>query len=266
MDSRAELLGFVGRGVAGAERACSFARGGRVLAPVDHTSAHVVIFAVGDAELAAAVQSLVDATAPRSCSLWLHTSGRHDLTVFDAVAAAGGRRGSLHPVAPFPDAGAGYDAMLDQPAVLQGDPRALRLLGRLAEWLAMRPIVAGAGSRALYHAACALAANGLVALRELADSSMRAAGGFAPDDARELSAALMRNSLAATDRFGPAAALSGPVLRGDAATVAAHLQALATDQPGALPGYRALMAVALELAQQRGLAPEAAARIAELLD
>ena len=50
---------------------------------------------------------------------------------------------------------------------------------------------------------------------------------------------------------GPVAALTGPLSRGDAATIAAHLEALARDAPEALPVYRALGLATLDLVAAR---------------
>ena len=64
---------------------------------------------------------------------------------------------------------------------------------------------------------------------------------------------------------GAAAALSGPVRRGDAATVRVHLDALAQRAPGAVATYRALMLQALVLADAQGLAADRAAAVAAVL-
>ena len=62
--------------------------------------------------------------------------------------------------------------------------------------LAMVPVESAGTGRALYHAGCALAANGLVALRSLVDELLQGAGALAPDDARLVATALMRSALA----------------------------------------------------------------------
>ncbi|MCA8952835.1 MAG: DUF2520 domain-containing protein, partial [Planctomycetes bacterium] len=219
-----ELLGFIGRDPARAARAVEFAGAGAVLPAAAHGTAHAVLFAVGDGQLEDAVAGLLAAAPARSCSLWLHTSGSRGLDVFAAAAAQGARRGGLHPVAPFADVESGYRLMAGQPAVLIGDANALRLLTRLAAALELDPIVAAEGRRALYHAGCALAANGVVALRALVDDVLRAAGGLAERDAERLATALMQTALASAAERGPRDALSGPVLRGDTATVRAHVE------------------------------------------
>ncbi|MCA8977336.1 MAG: DUF2520 domain-containing protein, partial [Planctomycetes bacterium] len=120
-------------------------------------------------------------------------------------------------------------------------------------------------NRALYHAACALAANGLVVLRGLVDDTFAAAGGLRAGDARVLADALMQVAVASTGEHGATAALSGPVRRGDATTVRRHLQAIGAEVPHAVGAYRALMFGALRLARAAGLSTAAAATVASVL-
>jgi predicted short-subunit dehydrogenase-like oxidoreductase (DUF2520 family) len=256
-----ELLGFVGRRPAGAAAAVKFAGGGRVLQVDELATAHAVVFAVGDAELRDAVLATATAVPPRRCSLWLHTSGRHGLDVLDPAAERGARRGALHPVAPFADAEAGFVAMAGCPAVLACDARGERLLRQLARRLGMVPVNSRGGDRTLYHAACALAANGLVVLRGHVDAVFRAAGGLSAADARLVADALMTAAVRTSSELGPAPALSGPVLRGDVVTVEAHLAAIAGSAPQAEAVYRALMLGAVDLAVARGLGAAAAAAL-----
>lgn len=261
------LLGFVGRTRASAERAIAFAGGGDVLALADLARAHVVAFAVGDPELPLAVAEAVAAREPRSCSLWLHTSARHGLEVFAPLERRGVRIGSLHPVAPFADAERGYASLRGKPALLVADPRGKRLLRGLCERLPMQPVWArSGGDRAAYHAACALAANGLTALRADVDLAFRGSGVVDDADADRIADALMTAALDGCRAHGAERALSGPVLRGDAETVTAHRRALARGAPVTEATYRELMRSALRLAVARGLPPDRVAAVLRALD
>lgn len=240
------VLGFVGRSTEHTEAAIAFCGTGRSLSWRDLAAAHVVLFAVGDPELRPAVEAAAAHAAPRACSLWLHTSGRHGLEVF-AAAGSGIRRGALHPVVPIADAASGACAMAGALALIEGDARSERLLRRLCRLLGMVPMFGGGVDRVLYHAACAMASNGLTALRAAVDRVFAAAGGLTVPQQRLLADALMAAALRASSQVGPANALSGPVRRGDVATVVAHLAALQAGVPQASALYRAVMAQALEL-------------------
>lgn len=269
----AHVLGYLGRDRARAAAAVAalaerVAGRPRVPAPVvleaaSLATAHVVLFAVGDPDLERAVVAAADAGGARRCSLWLHTSGRHGLDVFAPIAAAHGVRvGALHPVLPFP-AGALPPALDGAPAVLLGESRARRLLRRLVELLGMQPWFADQQDRARYHAACALAANGTTALLALVEALLDEAGGLPPAAGRQLAASLAAAAVHACRDGGPRAALSGPVRRGDAVTVAVHLNALGDGI--AADVYRALMQQALQLAREGGLDDDGCARVAAAL-
>ena len=122
--------------------------------------------------------------------------------------------------------------------------------GRLVEQLLpLRRVHGGAeDGRAAYHAGAALVASGLVSLLDAAIAAWAAAG--VPErEARAALVALMRSAIAGAEARGTVAALTGPVVRGDAEVVQAHVRALPAD---VLPIYLAL--------QQRVLA-HAAARL-----
>lgn len=229
----------------------------------DLALAHVVVFAVSDDELREAVRA-ASAVGGRRCSLWLHTSGRHDLEVFDEVRQLGVRTGSLHPLLPF-SASLAEHAMQGAPALLLAEPRSMRLLRRLCDMLELQPIECAGHDRVLYHVACALAANGVTALFALASELLQAAGGVAKHDGDRIVAALMQAAVLGSKQHGAAAALSGPVRRGDAATVSAHLVKLRAQAPTALPAYLALMQRALELAREQGLPVDSSERVAAVL-
>ncbi len=260
------LLGYLGRSRASAERACAFAGAGQPLSFADLGSAHVIVFAVSDPELEAAVRNAVLAVPPRPCSLWIHTSARFGLEALLPLAGKGVRLGALHPLMPFADAASAEAQLNGKPATLIADPRARHLLLVLCERLGLVPVWAQpGGERALYHAACALAANGLTALRSLVDTAFAASQCLDPSDAARVADSLMRAALDACAGRGPTAALSGPVARGDAETLRLHRRSLLVAAPELDPAYRALMSACVPLAQQRGLSPVATALVREAL-
>jgi hypothetical protein len=190
--------------------------------------------------------------------LWIHTSARFDLAVFEPLATKGVRIGALHPIAPFPDAESGASSLLGKPALLIADPRARRLLATLVDRLGMRAMwCQPGGDPLLYHAACALAANGLTALRAAVDAAFAHSNRFSAEDAGVAADALMRAALDACLALGPQNALSGPVLRGDAETLRLHRKALRLEDPAIDAVYAAVMTAAIPLARARGLGGDA---------
>jgi len=91
--------------------------------------------------------------------------------------------------------------------------------------------------RAAYHAAASIASNFLITLEESASALLADAG--AGEEARELLAPLVLRTAANWADHG-AAALTGPIARGDEETVERHLAALAETAPELIDLYRAL--------------------------
>ena len=94
----------------------------------------------------------------------------------------------------------------------------------------MRPFELDDDDRAAYHAAASIASNFLVTL-EAAAEEVAAAAGLEPAEARALLAPLVRTTVENWVELGPERALTGPVARGDDATVAAQRAAVAEPRP-----------------------------------
>jgi predicted short-subunit dehydrogenase-like oxidoreductase (DUF2520 family) len=163
-----------------------------------------------------------------------HVSGASTLDVLAAAGDKGTSTFSLHPLQTFAD---GETSVSGTPAAIAGsDDAALSFARSLAEAFGMRPFEVPEESRAAYHAAAAMASNLLIALEESAAELVERLG---VDGARELLAPLVMRTAANWAERG-AAALTGPIARGDRATVESHRAALAEHAPELLPVYDAL--------------------------
>ena len=106
-------------------------------------------------------------------------------------------------------------------------------------------------SAALYHAGAVAASNYLVTLLDFAARHLQALGA----DRRQALQALLplvRGTLANVERLGIPAALTGPIARGDAPTVAGHVAALRQRAPELLELYRLLARQTIPLAREQG--------------
>ena len=120
----------------------------------------------------------------------------------------------------------------------------------LAAALEMKPFEVPEAGRAAYHAAASMASNFLIALEESAAELLAAAG---VENPREVLAPLVLRSAANWADAG-AEALTGPIARGDRATVGLHLSALAERAPELAPLYEALAERTRALADREGSA------------
>jgi predicted short-subunit dehydrogenase-like oxidoreductase (DUF2520 family) len=198
--------------------------------------AELVIVATPDNAIAATAAAL--APGLRADALVVHLSGACSVAELDklAVARADVRLGSLHPLQTIPSVDAGVERLGGSWCAVDG-PNDVE---RLARSLGMLPFRVEASDRVRYHAAATIAANHVVATLGQAARLAESAG--VPWQAL---LPLVRASIENIDTLGPAGALTGPVARGDAETVARHLDALPESERDA---YRSGAREALRLA------------------
>jgi predicted short-subunit dehydrogenase-like oxidoreductase (DUF2520 family) len=198
-------------------------------------NADLVVVATPDAAIADTAAALAPGLRPGS--LVIHLSGACPLEELDKLHAARPdvELGSLHPLQSLPSIELGIARLPGCWCAVDGPPR----VERLAVSLGMRPFRLDASQRGRYHAAATIASNHLVALLGQAIRVADAAG--VPPEAL---LPLVRSTIDNVGALGSHDALTGPVARGDADTVARHLDAL---PPEELSTYRALAAEALRL-------------------
>src|SRR6267142_2105281 len=155
---------------------------------------------------------------------FVHTSGALEL---GALAPLRARHavGSFHPLRSFPEPGPPQAFRGIVIAVDANAPALLRTLNRLARNLGAKPRHVDDTRRALYHAAAVFASNYVVALMRVAVSLLEETG-WTEREAVQGLATLAEGAVANVRKQGPIAALTGPIRRGDAQTVARHLAAL----------------------------------------
>ena len=226
--------GRVGRSLAGAARSAGLSA---VIAAREDAldtcrGTEAALLCVPDAAISDAASRLAAAVPP--LRLVGHTSGATGLDALDPARDAGAATFSLHPLQTVPDASADFTGC---PAAISGcDAQALEFARALAQRLDMRPFEIPEEHRAAYHAAASMASNFLVTLEQSAAGLLEATG---VADGRELLAPLVLRSAANWADRG-AAALTGPIARGDEATVERHLAALRESAPELVPLYEAL--------------------------
>nr|WP_217277812.1 Rossmann-like and DUF2520 domain-containing protein [Corallococcus exiguus] len=240
------------RDAAGHER--TRALGLKPATPADLKKAHVCVLCVPDA----AVPSMADALSrelPRTVAL-VHTAGALPLS---ALGTQRGRAvGSFHPLCAVSSA---WDSLAGHTAAISTRSPALRaVLQRMAEDVGFAMFDVPEAHRAAYHAGAVLSAGGLVALADAAVGALGAAG-IEPEAALKALLPLMRSALRGIEARGLSGGLTGPIVRGDAGVVAAHLAALPSD---IAPLYAQLSRRALRLASER-LRPEPGAALEALL-
>lgn len=234
-----------------------------LLAPSDVVArSELVLLAVPDDALADLVSGLAATGAVRAGQLVVHPSGRYGVGVLDPLSRLGALPLALHPVMTFTGTqvdvvrlgGATFGVTAPEP--LRPVAEALVIeMGAEPEWIPEE-------GRALYHAAVAGAANHLVTLVAQSADLLGRCGVADPGRMMgPLLGAALDNALRSGD-----AALTGPVARGDAGTVAAHVAELAKVSPEALGAYVAMARLTADRALAAGLlSPDQAEPLLDVL-
>ena len=288
MDIRALSVGAIGAGRVGAVLAATLQSSGYRIAAVAGESAasrtrietllpgvrvdkptavakacDLLFLTVPDDALDNVVRMLVASKAIRAGQYVVHTSGMHGTTVLAPAAEIGAHVMAMHPALPF--TGTDLDLVRVRHCVFgvtcddAERPVAEALVGDLSgrvTWLAE-------SDRALYHAALAHGANHLVTLVSQAMDLLRLTGSEDPAAVlRPLLTAALDNAL----DFG-VAGLTGPIVRGDLKTVAAHVDTLALTSRPTLESYVVMARATANSAVADGrLEPRRAAALIEILN
>lgn len=211
--------------------------------------ADLVLLTVPDDTLPGLVAGLAETGAVRPGQLLVHTSGRYGTAVLDPALRAGALPLALHPAMTFTGTPVDVQRLVGcsfgvtAPGELRMAAEALVIeMGGEPEWIEE-------AARPLYHAALAIGANHLVTLVAQSRDLLRASGVAEPGRMLgPLLGAALDNALRSGD-----AALTGPVARGDAGTVTAHLDQLRVHAPEAVPSYVAMARATADRALANGM-------------
>jgi predicted short-subunit dehydrogenase-like oxidoreductase (DUF2520 family) len=227
--------------------------------------AEVSLIATPDDAIEPTCAEIVDAGGVTTGSIVAHLSGATSLDALSAAESAAATVLSLHPLQTLPDVPSAVQRLVGCPIAVTARTDTGRAVGELlAADVGGRPFALADEAKPLYHAAAVFASNYLVTITALARDVGVVAG---LDDPIALLAGLQATTLANLGEMGPERALTGPAVRGDAGTIARHLDALAASAPDAVPAYVALARATLEVAQRSGrLDAESRTGVEEVLD
>ncbi len=260
-----EIVAAAGESDASRARIADLLPGVPVLKPTAVARrADLLLLTVPDDMLANVVTMLAASGAIREGQYVVHTSGRHGLSVLAPARDLGAHTIAMHPAMTFTGTAVDLDRL---PGCVFGLTAATPADRAFAESLVAdlggKPMWVPEEMRTLYHAGLAHGANHLVTLVTEAMEILSSAGATDPAGTlRPLLTAALDNALLYGD-----AALTGPIVRGDAGTVQAHLEDIAANAPQTLSSYIAMARATLSRAVADGrLLPIRARKIAALLE
>jgi predicted short-subunit dehydrogenase-like oxidoreductase (DUF2520 family) len=217
--------------------------------------AEVVLICVPDRDVAAAAAELARAPFAWTGKIVLHTSGVHSSAVLAPLRRRGAATGSFHPAQSFARADTPPARFLSIGVAVEGAPRAAAAARTLARRLGAVPFTLKAADKPRYHAACAVASNLFIPLFDLACALLEETG-LPRRRAERVLLPLVEGTAANIRKAGRENALTGPISRGDAATIDLHLRTL-RGSAEAREIYLRLSRRALAIARERGLDPAA---------
>lgn len=195
----------------------------------------------------------------------LHFSGGAGLPVLNPLRGNGSSGGVLHPLQTITSREQGLTALRGICFALAGDSEAVAFARELVATLEGRALDIAAERLSTYHAGAVMASNALTACLDAAVSLLGQAG-VDRKTALEALEPLSRTALENAFRIGPEAALTGPVARGDIATIRAHLTNIGGQPSPATDLYKYIGTYLVDLARRRGGDPASLDTLAELFD
>ncbi len=288
-DTGSRRIGFIGAGALGSGLALALHRKGytvRAVSSLTRQSAEILAGSITGCNAVDSPQEVADTcdtvfiTTPDSVIelvaasvTWragqqvVHCCGASGKELLKGAADQGAETGAFHPFQTFagitgPDQA--VDRLTGVTFAISAGAGLADFLTALAKELGGRAVTVEDDNRALYHAAAILSCGYLVSLLQTALSTLEDSG-FTQEGALEAVLAISRSTLDNVELLGPAASVTGPLVRGDAGTVRKHLEALQQSNPPVAALYGALTEVSLPNARQRGMDAGGEAAIRETL-
>lgn len=215
----------------------SFGPRGRAGAPVRT----LVWLCVGDSDISKTAGAMAEHGSWKGATVF-HSSGALSSDELQPLRRAGVRVASVHPMMTFVRSAA--PSMEGVPFAMEGDAAGLAMARKVVRTLGGKSFVISKEDKSLYHALGAFVSPLVVAQMAAAERIGRTLG-LDPKQTRKIVAPILQQTVRNYIEYGPAAAFSGPIVRGDVETVRRNMTALKR-VPGAVEIYRALARVAVE--------------------
>jgi len=244
-----EIQDVLTRSITRARDAVRAMSAGRAVEALDEMrAAGVWLVATPDDAIAAACATLARSDKLRAGDIVFHVSGATSSAELGSARDRGAHVASVHPIKSFTDPGTAAQSFAGTYCGVEGDTRALHVLKPAFEQIGARLFEIAPEMKRIYHAGGVFACNYLSALVEAAALCHEKAGVPRAVSLKAIEP-MVRETVDAIFGQGPARALTGPVSRGDVATVGRQLEALAKWTDDLAPLYRQLGMLAVTLAE-----------------
>lgn len=226
--------------------------------------AKIVFITTPDREIAGVCEKI--APYIRKGTLLIHTSGALSSKTLDPAKISGAVCLSMHPCQSFSDISTAPQRLTGCYFSLEGDEQAVKKGKRLAKRMNCRSFTLRSSEKMIYHIACSVASNYVVVLIEKALSAFEKIG-VNSDKALKIIMPLLKGTVSNMEIFGVEDALTGPIERGDVATIEEEMGIIRSQIPELTSIYIALGKEAIRIAAKKGkLDPEAERELSKILE
>jgi len=247
-----EIQDVLTRSRQSAAKAVAFIGAGHAVGGLaDMRGSDVWMIATRDDAIRASCDTLAATDKITPDDIVFHVSGATPSSALQSAAARGALIASVHPIKTFPDAELAVQRFPGTFCGAEGHPDALRVLKPAFESIGATVFEIAAELKPVYHAGGVFSCNYLAALIEVALRAHEKAGIPRAASLKALEP-LVRETVDAIFDQGPARALTGPIARGDIATVKHQLAMVQDWDAGVGALYRGLGLVAVALAESDG--------------
>jgi predicted short-subunit dehydrogenase-like oxidoreductase (DUF2520 family) len=229
------------RTLAHAREAAAFIGAGRPSTKPE--GAALTLIAVPDGEIEGVARAL---RMPRG-GVAAHTCAAYGAEALRPLRPAG----ALHPLRSFADAGKAAASFEGTACAVDGDATAMKRLLPFVRAIGGTPLRVRAGRKPLYHAGAVFASNYLVTVLD-AGLQLFEEAGVKRAAALKALIKLAEGTLTNVQAVGIPEALTGPIERGDAATLKCHVASLLERSPLLYPLYSLLGAHTAGIAATKG--------------
>jgi len=256
-----KLQAVCNRSLSSAKKAVGIIKAGVAVETIDALPKADIIFIVTPDD---AIASIVEALAQIpdvEGTVVVHCSGVHASTILLPLKEKKCSLASVHPLKAFTDGVPSAKSFVDCDCIIEGDKRASTMIAALFRAMGGHITTLSTEKKALYHAAAVVGSNYLVTLADCT-VNMLCEAGIPSKSAKQMTERLMRINLDNISRNDCISdALTGPIARGDSATISLHMQAISNTRIKKL--YQAAGLLTLDMTSHSN---EVADKIRLLLD
>lgn len=261
-----QIKNVCNRSLESAQNACEFIGQGNSIQSFDALrSADVFLIGTADSSIAACCELLVASNVLQAGNIVFHCSGALPASILEKVKNAGALIASIHPIKSFAEPSLCVTNFAGTFCGVEGDVVALKVLEEAFQAIGGQTLAIDSSNKTLYHAASVVASNYLTALLEVSIQSYVKAG-LTRAQALQIIEPIAYGTIKNIIQLDTALALTGPIARGDVATVETQLHAIQDWKSEYGELYRLLGGVALDLSViQQSASDESLEKLVQLL-